>query len=124
MSISPPQVSPTENAVSSLIPYRFRTTPPLAMTSPASSWTAPSTQPPETLPTTSPAGETAMAAPGSRGALLNVLTTVARPNVSPASHHFEIKSRMSRTAHITSELDDARAVQRTCPERSAHVPQP
>src|SRR6185437_1783355 len=58
---------------------------------------APSTQPPETLPTTSPSEETARAAPGSLGALLNVWTTVASPNVSPASHHLPIWSRMSRT---------------------------
>ncbi len=38
-----------------------------------------------------------MAAPGSRGALLNVLTTVARPKDSSAAHHFDIMSRMSRT---------------------------
>src|SRR6516162_5115759 len=46
---------------------------------------------------TSPPADTASAAPGSRGALLNVRTTVARPNVSPASHHLVIGSRMSRT---------------------------
>ena len=37
-----------------------------------------------------------MAAPGSRGALRKVRTTVARPNTSPVSHHFVIGSRMSR----------------------------
>src|SRR6516225_494376 len=63
-----------------------------------SSYTAPSTQPPDTLPTTSPSGETASAAPGSRGALRKVRTTVARPNVSPASHHLVTLFRMSRTA--------------------------
>src|ERR1700692_4718937 len=47
---------------------------------------------------TSPPGATARAAPGSRGALRNVFTTVASPNVSPASHHLVIVSRMSRTA--------------------------
>src|SRR5580704_16789871 len=47
---------------------------------------------------TSPSGETASAAPGSRGALRYVRTTVARPNVSPAAHHLVTLFRMSRTA--------------------------
>ena len=41
--------------------------------------------------------DTASAAPGSRGALRYVRTTVARPKVSPASHHFVTLLRMSRT---------------------------
>src|SRR5262249_1214604 len=97
ISMMPPQVRPTANASSSLTPYRCSTGRPLALTSFASSYTAPSTQPPETLPTTSPPAATAIAAPGSRGGLLNVRTTVARPNVPPASHHLETGSRMSRT---------------------------
>ncbi len=84
----PPQVRPTLKAVSSLMPYLVEVAWPLMSTSVASSYTAPSTQPPDTLPTTSPPAETAIAAPGSRGALLNVRTTVASPNVSPADHHF------------------------------------
>src|SRR5690348_2416457 len=47
---------------------------------------------------TSPPSSTASAAPGSRGALRNVLTTVASPNVSSAAHHLVIVFRMSRTA--------------------------
>src|SRR6266566_1369662 len=70
---------------------------PVAATSRATSYTAPSTQPPDTLPTTSPAADTASAAPGSRGALLNVRTTVARPKVSPACHHAPMSVKMSRT---------------------------
>src|ERR1700761_9484038 len=68
---------------------------------------APSTQPPDTLPTTSwPAvADTAIAAPGSRGALRYVRTTVARPKASPASHHLVILPRMSRT-YVTSTVDD------------------
>src|SRR5260370_15651651 len=97
MSRMPPQVAPTAKGPSSDMPYVCSTGRPLARTSPASSYTPPSTQPPETLPTTSPSAATAIAAPGSLGALLNVRTTVARPNVSPASHHLEIGSRMSRT---------------------------
>src|SRR5579862_9563606 len=45
---------------------------------------------------TSPSADTASAAPGSRGALRYVRTTVARPTVSPASHHFVTLLRMSR----------------------------
>src|SRR5215469_13436175 len=98
----PPQVSPTANASSSLTPYVCSTGCPLAATSEESSYTAPSTHPPDTLPTTSPSGSTASAAPGSRGALRNVRTTVARPKVSPSSHHLVIVSKMSRTAHLKS----------------------
>src|SRR5580700_947764 len=68
------------------------------MTSLESPQTAPSTQPPETEPITTPPDSTASAAPGSRGALRNVATTVARANVSSPSHHVTIVSRMSRTA--------------------------
>src|ERR1700761_6331508 len=46
---------------------------------------------------TSPPSSTASAAPGSRGALRNVLTTVARLKVSSSAHHLVIVSRMSRT---------------------------
>jgi hypothetical protein len=104
-SMMPPQVRPTAKASSSDMPYVCSTGCPLARTSPVSSYTAPSTQPPETLPTTSPSAATAIAAPGSLGALLNVRTTVARPNASPVSHHLEIGSRMSRTI-VTSAARD------------------
>src|SRR5262252_7295706 len=117
----PPQVRPTLKAVSSLTPYRWSTGWPLAITSPVSSYTAPSTHPPDTLPTTSPLVETASAAPGSLGALLNVLTTVAKPNSSPASHHLTIWSRMSRTAgHPLSARNSAYVG----PERSSEPRQP
>src|SRR5260370_4499247 len=99
----PRQVRPTAKGSSSDMRYVCSTGRPLARTSPASSYTAPSTQPPETLHTTSPSGATAIAAPGSLGALLNVRTTVARPNVSPSSHDLEIGSRMSRT-FVTSAV--------------------
>src|SRR5271170_2627008 len=48
--------------------------------------------------------DTASAAPGSRGALRYVRTTVARPKVSPASHHFVILLRMSRNC-VTSAFN-------------------
>src|SRR5918992_6255935 len=68
------------------------------MTSCASSYTAPSTQPPLTLPTTSPPAETAIAAPGGRGALRKVFTTVASPNVPPSRYQVTMSSSTSRTA--------------------------
>src|SRR5690349_12106240 len=91
----PPQVSPTANASSSLTPYRSSTGVPSSATRVASSYTAPSTQPPDTLPTASPSS-TAIAAPGGRGALRNVPTTVASPNRRPDSHHSSTWSSRSR----------------------------
>ena len=68
---------------------------------------------PTRCPTTSPSADTASAAPGSRGALLNVRTTVARPNVSPASHHLTIGSRMSRNRlHLGTLVLAVTALQR------------
>jgi hypothetical protein len=45
-------------------PYRAKTGAPEATTPSASWYTAASTQPPDTLPTTAPSGPTAIAAPG------------------------------------------------------------
>ena len=94
---SPPQVSPTAKASSSLYPKVARRAVPSARTSWASSNTAPSTQPPDTLPTTSPPGPTAMAAPGARGALPRTATTVASPKGAPAAYHPFSTGRISRT---------------------------
>src|SRR5690606_29322818 len=103
MSMMPPQVSPTENASSSLTPYRCRTGARVWVTSVASSNTAPSTQPPDTLPTTSwPC--TAMAAPGGLGALLKVATTVASPNSSPDLHQDMISGSTSRMGEPFGEF--------------------
>ena len=85
--ISPPQVRPTANASSSLYPKVSKRVRPLSATSLASSKTAPSTHPPETLPTTWSSGPTAIDAPGPRGALRLTATTVARPKPTPASYH-------------------------------------
>src|SRR5215468_11223657 len=75
---------------------------------------------------TSPPAETARAAPGSLGALWNVRTTVARPNVSPASHHFWICPRMSRTGRIPSRnthlLVTTCSGQPVCPESPGTLP--
>src|SRR5262249_18455189 len=84
-SMMPPHVRPTANASSSVTPYRCSTGRPDSTTSCARSYTAPSTQPPLTLPTASPPPETAMAAPAGRGADFQVRTTVANPNGAPAS---------------------------------------
>src|SRR5688500_14360582 len=68
------------------------------MTSSASAYTAPSTHPPDTLPTASPSADTAIAAPAWRGADFHVRTTVASPNVSPWAYH-------SLTSPSTSRMD-------------------
>ncbi len=81
----PPQVSPTAKASSSLNPKRSSTGSPLSMAAWHSSYTAPSTHPPETLPTASPSVSTARAAPGSRGALPETPTTVATAKERPAA---------------------------------------
>src|SRR3954468_24967570 len=81
--MTPPQVRPTENASSSLTPYRCRTAASVCRDCSASSYTAPSTQPPDTLPTAVPSGPPSIAAPGWRGADFQVPITVPRPTVSP-----------------------------------------
>src|SRR3954463_12332532 len=98
----PPQVSPTANASSSLTPYRLSVGAPGAPTSEASSYTAPSPQPPETLPTAVPSGPTSIDAPGGRGAERQVPTTVPTPTVSPACHQPTSSSRTSRIRHLPS----------------------
>src|SRR4051794_31933775 len=94
----PPQVSPTANASSSETPYLSSTGTPESTTDSARSYTAPSTQPPDTEPTASPVGPTSIEAPAGRGADWKVATTVPTPTVSPASHHRISSSMTSRTA--------------------------
>ena len=84
MSMIPPQVRPTANASSSLTPYRSSTGWPSPRTCCASSYTAPSTHPPDTLPGTVPSSATSIAAPGALGADENVATTVPSATFSPA----------------------------------------
>lgn len=98
----PPQVRPTPNASSSLIPYDRSCGAPVASTSPATSYTAPSTQPPETLPATVPSAVTAIMAPGARGALPRTDTTVARAKGSPASCQARSSDSSSRTVRTSS----------------------
>ena len=93
----PPQVSPTEKAVSSLMPYVSTTAASSASTWPASSYSAPSTHPPDTLPTASPDRSTAIAAPGGRGELPVTPTTVASPKRCPPAIHALSCSATSRT---------------------------
>src|SRR3954467_10352816 len=102
--MTPPQVRPTENASSSLTPYRCRTAASVCRDCSASSYTAPSTQPPDTLPTAVPSGPTSIVAPAWRGALRQVPTTVARPTGSPARHHASSSSTTSRTAHLPDDF--------------------
>jgi len=88
-SMVPPQVRPTAKASSSPTPYVSVRAWPVCMASWQSSYTAPSTHPPEMLPTTSPSAQTAMAAPGGLGADLQVRTTVATANRTPADDRHE-----------------------------------
>src|SRR3954453_17054301 len=103
-SMTPPQVSPTENASSSDTPYRTSLEVPSCTTSLAASYTAPSTQPPDTEPLTEPSGATTIDAPGGRGADWNVRTTVPTPAVPPAS---QTSSRSARTSRISARLQGA-----------------
>ncbi len=95
MSMTPPQVRPTAKASSSLKPKRSRTLSPLSSDSRHSSYTAPSTHPPDTLPIAVPSASTARAAPGCRGALPSVATTVATAKSRPCSHHWCSSAAMS-----------------------------
>src|SRR5215475_9345830 len=70
---------------------------PDATTCCASSYTAPSTQPPETLPTAVPSGPTSIVAPAGRGAERHVATTVAIATGSPSPYQ---RSRSSRTSRM------------------------
>src|SRR5690348_4946304 len=71
-----------------------------ARTDSASVTTAPSTQPPLTLPTTSPSIETAIAAPGSRGPEPSMSTTRATATRLPAPRHLSRSSRRSFTGSV------------------------
>ena len=81
----PPQVRPTANASSSEYPNVHSRGVPVARTSSASVTTAPSTQPPDTEPATSPSSLTAMVAPGPRGPDPMTSTTVARATLRPSA---------------------------------------
>src|SRR4051812_26707326 len=83
------------------MPYRCRTGRPLSTTSWPRSYTAPSTQPPETEPTAVSSGPTSIEAPGGRGADRKVATTVPTPISSPLRHH---SSSSGRTSRISQHL--------------------
>src|SRR5699024_11306913 len=78
---------------------------PLPSTSVAVSYTAPSTHPPETDPVTTPSSETAIAAPGRRGAEENAATTVPSPTELPARHcstrSSDRKSTRLNSSHVS-----------------------
>src|SRR5664279_4317350 len=77
----------------------------------ASSNTAPSTQPPETLPTALSSGPTSIEAPGWRGADFQVPTTVPTPTLSPARHHASSSVMTSRTCdHLGDVAERVEAV--------------
>jgi hypothetical protein len=71
---------------------------PVESTSWHSSWTVPSTHPPDTLPSTSPVSDTAMVAPGARGALPLTETTVARAKRVPVRSQALSRAAISRMA--------------------------
>src|SRR4051812_49795577 len=109
--MTPPQVRPTENASSSLTPYRCRTAASVCRDCSASSYTAPSTQPPDTLPTAVPSGPTSITAPGGRGEDCQVATTVPMPIGAPVRHHRSRSSSTSRTGdHLHQVLQGGEAV--------------
>src|SRR6056297_2577604 len=66
-----------------------------SITASASATTAPSTQPPDTDPATSPSSLTAMAAPGRRGPDPSVSMTRAIATRLPAARHLSMSSRIS-----------------------------
>src|SRR5262249_26697986 len=66
--------------------------------------TAPSTQPPETLPATWPSSATSIAAPGWRGAERKVATTVPSAVGRPSCQFTSTMSRTSRTPHLRQQF--------------------
>src|SRR3954454_11448096 len=70
---------------------------PFLMTSSATSTTAPSTQPPDTAPETSPSDDTAIFAPGGRGAERFTFTTVASATDWPPATQPSTSSSTSRS---------------------------
>src|SRR3954453_14286674 len=111
--IVPPHVRPTANASSSEspnVPPRGSASP--ASTASASETTAPSTQPPLTLPATSPSWLTAIAAPGPRGPDPSTSTTRATATRLPARCQRSMSSSNSRTSSIQHAGEGFQRVQR------------
>src|SRR6476661_7097835 len=100
----PPQESPTFHAVSSATPNSSVFGLPLSITSSASVTTAPSTQPPETLPRKLPSSSITKFEPTGRGAEPQVSTTVAsatpRPSLRQSSAAFRISSSVARVVMV------------------------
>src|SRR5829696_426269 len=96
----PPQARPTSHTISSVMPKVTTWAGSPARTRPASSSTAPSTQPPDTLPTQRPSSLTAILAPGGRGADPLTLVTVASATRWPSALHPSIASSTS-TSRLT-----------------------
>ena len=101
----PPQVSPTAKASSSLNPKVTMRRSPVAITSKDSVTTAPSTQPPDTEPTTSASAVTAIAAPGERGPEPSMSTTRATAARSPVRRQRFRSARISFTAALRQAPD-------------------
>src|SRR4029453_278928 len=98
--ITPPQARPTSQPISSVVPKVTTWAGSPARTRPASSSTAPSTQPPDTLPTQRPSSLTAILAPGGRGAEPFTLVTVASATRWPSALHPSIASSTSRMRYL------------------------
>src|SRR5262245_47191915 len=93
--IVPPQERPTFQAVSSATPNSSVLGLPLSITSSASVTTAPSTQPPDTLPRKLPSSSITRFEPTGRGAEPQVSTTVASATRRPSARQSSAARRMS-----------------------------
>src|SRR5207249_9628729 len=93
--IVPPHDNPTFHAVSSATPNSSVFGLPLSITSSASVTTAPSTQPPDTLPRKLPWSSITRLDPTGRGAEPQVSTTVASATPRPFARHSSAARRMS-----------------------------
>src|SRR3954471_8213436 len=91
----PPQDNPTFHAVSSATPNSSIFGLPLSITSIASVTTAPSTQPPDTLPRKLPSLSITRLEPTGRGAEPQVATTVASATPRPLLRQSSAALRMS-----------------------------
>src|SRR5262249_32957797 len=104
--IVPPQESPTFQAVSSATPNSSVLGLPLSITSSASVTTAPSTQPPETLPRKLPSSSITRCDPPGRARGPQVSTTVASatPRSCPRQSSAAFRISSSRANMILSPL--------------------
>src|SRR6185312_5585863 len=124
----PPQDRPTFHAVSSATPNSRTFGLPLSITSSASVTTAPSTQPPDTLPRKFPSLSITRLEPTGRGAEPQVSTTVASATPRPSLRQLSAALRMSSSRESMLRLHFHFRHARPCPGHdqndSSHFPQP